>query len=131
MNNENYISNYIFETLELNGKNIFDFMSIYSQEILREIHGSNILDFRENKDQIKFCFTVKIQKKPIEGFPENSKQNRILNYFNSIKTLSCRASIIIDCNKNENLNLTPCVMVEVRNSTFRQIFDEFIWNTTD
>lgn len=129
MNHENYVSNHILETADLNGKNIFDFICSYSQVILREIFGSNILDFRENKDQVKFAFTVNIDKSPINCFTDDCKENKIINHFNSIKTLSCRASIVIDCNKNETMNLIPCVMLEIRNSTFRQNFDEFIWKT--
>jgi len=127
---ENYVSNQILENADLNGKNILDLICSYSQVIIREIFGANILDFRENKDQVKFAFTVNIDKEPINCFKVESKENRIINHFNSIKTLSCRASIVIDCNKNENMNLTPCVMLEIRNSTFRQNFDEFVWKTS-
>ena len=102
-------------------------MCTYSKVILQEIYGGNILEFRDNKDQVKFSFTINIDKDPIICYNEESKDNRIINHFNSIKTLSCRASIVIDCNKNENMNLTPCVMLEIRNSSFRQNFDEFIW----
>ena len=61
MNHENYISNQILETADLNGKNIFDFICPYSQVILREIFGANILDFRDNRDQVKFAFTVQLR----------------------------------------------------------------------
>jgi hypothetical protein len=127
---ENYVSNQILENADLNGKNILDLICSYSQVIIREIFGANILDFRENKDQVKFAFTVNIDKEPINCFKVESKENRIINHFNSIKTLSCRASIVIDCNKKENMDLTPCVMLEIRNSTFRQNFDEFVWKTS-
>ena len=130
MSYENYVSNQILENADLNGKNILDLICSYSQVIIREIFGANILDFRENKDQVKFAFTVNIDKEPINCFKVESKENRIINHFNSIKTLSCRASIVIDCNKNENMDLTPCVMLEIRNSTFRQNFDEFVWKTS-
>lgn len=130
MNHENYVSNYILENPDLNGKNIFDLICNYSQVILKEVYGANILDFRENKDQVKFAFTVKIDKNPVYYFNEDSRENKIINHFNSVKTLSCRASIVVDCNKNDNFNLTPCVLLEIRNSTFRQNFDEFIWKGT-
>jgi len=102
-------------------------MCKFSQKILRDKFGSNILDFKNDTDQRNFAFTVNLEKKPDENFNEELKEHRILNYFNNIKTLSCRATIIIEFNKNENSNISPCVMLELRNSTFRQIFDEFIW----
>lgn len=114
----------------MNGKNIFDFITSSSQLILEEIHGANLLDFKDNKDQIKLSFTVNIEKQPLSIYNDSSKENKVINYFNSIKTLSCRASIIINCNKSEEMNLVPCVMLEIRNATFRQNFDDFIWKGT-
>ena len=105
-------------------------MSSYSKVILREKFGANLLDFKNDKEKIKFAFTIDLQKNLNKKyFDEQKIENKILKYFNSIKTLSCRASIIIDCNKNESMNLIPCVMLEVRQSTFRHNFDEFIWKS--
>jgi hypothetical protein len=102
-------------------------MCKYSQKILRDKFGSNILDFKNDVDQRMFAFTIQLEKESNENFNENIKEDRILNHYNNIKTISCRASIIIEFNKNENSNISPCIMLEIRNSTFRQIFDEYIW----
>lgn len=102
-------------------------MSKYSRKILRDKFGADILDFKNDVAERIFAFTINIEKKPSEHFAFGTKEYRMLNYYNNIKTLSCKATIVIGYNKIENNNISPCIKLELRNSCFRQIFDKFIW----
>ena len=121
-----YAENYIFESTSLKGKKLFDYMCEYSKKILLEKYGSKLLDFKNDINKRIFAFTIKLDKEyPNQIYDDNQKNDQFYNIFNKIKTVSCRASIVI--NNNDKNEPNCCVMLELRNSTFRQIFDEFHW----
>lgn len=79
----------------------------------------NILSFEDGIKEKKFAFTLDMKKEHLPYFKLNSMNDRMFNTFNRMKTISCRASIITQEN-------TPYVLCEVRNSTFRQNYDQLL-----
>jgi hypothetical protein len=97
----------------------------FSKVILKEKYGGNLLDFENNIVKRIFAFTLNLEgRDPYDDIDDFQKDDRYYKIFNQMKTVSCRASIIIE-NPNHS-DMSSCVMFEIRNSTFRQIFDEYL-----
>ena len=93
--------------------------NLFYQVLKINIGSGNILSFEDGINEKKFAFTVNMKKEPLPHFKSGSVNNRVFNTFNRMKTISCRATIMT----RENI---PYVLCEVRHSTFRQNFDEFL-----
>lgn len=125
---DNYVQRIIFEGLNLEGKNLFTYVTDFSKYILRTIYQDKFFDFKDKDIKIRvFTFTISIPKNEKDyDYINTPNLKSLFCSLNTNKTIICRASPVILQNPG-GIDTNAAILLEFRLNKNRQNFDYTMW----